>query len=500
MRSTRTVGAAVLAVSALGGLPLAAPAHAESSLQPNLTVNVFRPGYAEADRPLRAVASTGGPAESADPVVANTLDFGDGTVVNAAEAPQSSYSHDYARAGTYTVTRTITDDKGRTGTVSRSVTVGSSYVPLYYPTRYLDTRTGQGAPVGQLGPRGVLKLQVTGVNGVTGVPTDRPVTAVMLNLTVTNATEPTHVTAFAGGEVPTASNVNAVPGRDVANAVLVPLAEDGSVSFYNNAGEADLVVDILGYYTPEPRSASVRLGTTRNAVRVLDTRTGTGGHPRPLAAGELMTTKVHGPGLLPTDARIAVVNLTATEGTASSYITVAPANAHPTTSSLNFAVGQTVANHLSAPVNANGTITYYNHVGEVNLLTDIQGYYASAISNADVKPVVVTAPTRVVDTRVSHGALGERETLKVKVKGVGGVPDGVSAVMVNLTATNATQDSWLKVSMPGSDWTDASNVNVTPGATVPNVALVPVDSEGFIEVYNNAGSTDVVVDLQGYTA
>ncbi|MFD0570430.1 N-acetylmuramoyl-L-alanine amidase [Kitasatospora gansuensis] len=43
-------------------------------------------------------------------------------------------------------------------------------------------------------------------------------------------------------------------------------------------------------------------------------------------------------------------------------------------------------------------------------------------------------------------------------------------------------------------------MNFTPGATVPNLVLVPVSADGYIEVYSSAARADVVVDLQGYTA
>ncbi len=496
MRSARVVAGVVLVLSVASGLPLASSAYAESTITPNLDVTVPQPGYAEADRSLRVNASTVGAAETTSPITGNTVDFGDGTVVDVA-ANSSRNLHEYVAPGTYTVTHTITDEQGRTGATSRSVTVGSTYVPLYYPTRFLDTRSGVGAPVKPVGPGEVLTLQVVGVSGV---PTDRKVTGVLLNLTATNATQATHITAFPGGEPPTASNVNATPGHDVANAVLLPVAEDGTVSFRNNAGNVDLVVDIAGYYTPQPRSASVRMGVADSNVRALDTRNGTGGVNHAVGPNQIITVPVRGPGKLPDKAEIAVVNLTATEGTENSYVTATPSTVPPRTSSLNFEAGRTVTNQVTAPINADGTITLYNHVGSVHLIVDIQGYYASPYFLGDTKGVLTSAPTRLADTRESHQALGADGRLTVKVRGAAGVPDGVSAVLVNLTATNATEPSWLKVYGPGTPWTEASTVNVTPGATVPNLALVPVDANGNIAVYNHAGSADVIVDLQGYIA
>ena len=44
----------------------------------------------------------------------------------------------------------------------------------------------------------------------------------------------------------------------------------------------------------------------------------------------------------------------------------------------------------------------------------------------------------------------------------------------------------------------ASNLNFTPGQTVPNMVIVPVGNNGQISIYNNTGTVDVVVDVLGW--
>jgi hypothetical protein len=110
----------------------------------------------------------------------------------------------------------------------------------------LDTRNGTGGYSSPVGPGGTISLQVTGVDGVpaTGV------TAVVLNVTVTDPTAISFVTVYPDGETrPLASNLNFYAGETIPNLVVVPVGADGKVDFFNAAGSTDLVADLAGYYT-----------------------------------------------------------------------------------------------------------------------------------------------------------------------------------------------------------------------------------------------------------
>ncbi|MEV7831238.1 hypothetical protein AB0P12_11510 [Streptomyces subrutilus] len=113
------------------------------------------------------------------------------------------------------------------------------------PVRLLDTRDGTGARAGAVGPGGVVHLQVTGIAGVPA----QGVTAVILNVTVTNPTEASHLIVHPHGIArPGVSNLNYTPGQTVANLVVVPVV-DGRVTFYNNSGSTDVIADLNGYFT-----------------------------------------------------------------------------------------------------------------------------------------------------------------------------------------------------------------------------------------------------------
>jgi len=114
------------------------------------------------------------------------------------------------------------------------------------PQRALDTRTTLGGHPRPLAAGESYRLTVRGVGGVPA----SGVTAVVVNVTTTGATASGFVTVWPGGAArPLASTLNSVPGGAVANVAIVPVDALGTISLYNSAGSAHLVVDVLGWYT-----------------------------------------------------------------------------------------------------------------------------------------------------------------------------------------------------------------------------------------------------------
>jgi subtilisin family serine protease len=122
-------------------------------------------------------------------------------------------------------------------------------------------------------------------------------------------------------------------------------------------------------------------------------------------------------------------------------------------------------------------------------------------------------PFRILDTRSATGAPGEPvgagATINLQVTGVGGntatgqlgVPaSGVSAVVLNVTATNATAASFVTVYPTGVARPTASSLNFVRGWTGANLVTVGVGTGGQVSLYNNAGSVDLIADVVGYYA
>ena len=110
-----------------------------------------------------------------------------------------------------------------------------------------------------------------------------------------------------------------------------------------------------------------------------------------------------------------------------------------------------------------------------------------------------TTPTRVLDTRTGVGApaakLGAGATLTLTVPGL---PAGVTAVALNVTATGPSAASFLTVYPGGTTRPTASNLNFVAGQTIPNMVLVPLGAGGKVTFYNNTGTVNVIADLVGY--
>jgi hypothetical protein len=141
----------------------------------------------------------------------------------------------------------------------------------------------------------------------------------------------------------------------------------------------------------------------------------------------------------------------------------------------------------------------------LSLLAGIAPAHAATTPGSTYFPLT---PTRILDTREGTGApagpLGQDATLDLTVVGSAGVPaTGVTAVVLNLTATDATaEDSYLTVYPAGTTRPVASNLNFMAGWTSTNLVTVAVptsgEQAGKVTIYNEVGSVSVVADISGW--
>ncbi len=219
------------------------------------------------------------------------------------------------------------------------------------PSRVLDTRTTSRLAAGK-----VVTLGVTGAGAA-------PATAsgAILNVTAVDARAAGFVTVWPAADDgtcdpaarPATSNVNVATADAVANLVMVRLGA-GRVCIYAFS-DTNVVVDLDGWFAPG--AGTVRALTP---VRVLDTRTGTGGVPGAVPADGAVVVD------LGAGAAGAVLNVTAVLPAGRGYLTVWPAAtdgscpvaARPLASSLDFTAGQVVAN-LAVTATTGGKVCIY---------------------------------------------------------------------------------------------------------------------------------------------
>ncbi len=123
-----------------------------------------------------------------------------------------------------------------------------------------------------------------------------------------------------------------------------------------------------------------------------------------------------------------------------------------------------------------------------------------ALARADTSSGYRTVgPVRIFDTRTGGPKLEAGTSRRVPITGKGGLPwDGVSAVLVNLTATEVGGWGYLTAWASGTPQPGTSNLNFErPGATAANLAIVPVGDDGLIEIYSYAAA-HVIVDVFGW--
>lgn len=132
----------------------------------------------------------------------------------------------------------------------------------------------------------------------------------------------------------------------------------------------------------------------------------------------------------------------------------------------------------------------------------VGGIAVAGAGSGSGSSIVPVAPVRILDTRNGTGGasapIGPDAAYKLTVAGVAGVPADATGVLLNVTAVNGTAASFLTVYPDGSARPNTSNLNWADAAPHPNMVSVALGNGGAIDLYNNAGHVDLIVDLAGY--
>ncbi|MBG6139052.1 hypothetical protein [Longispora fulva] len=249
-----------------------------------------------------------------------------------------------------------------------------------------------------------------------------------------------------------------------------------------------------------------------DSARILDTRSGNGAPAAKVGAGATLNLQVTGRGNIPSSGVSSVVlNVTVTEGTSASFLTVYPKGVgRPTASNLNFPAGWTGANSVTVRVGDGGQVSIYNHGGNTHVIVDVVGFYAAnneVLNNRGLgNEYVPVKVQRLLDSREwGYGPLGGGDWVTIPLGYTGLTPD-IRAVAVNITAVDPTGPGFFTAWNGNNLPPESSTLNFAPHTIVPNLAVVPVmpcplqNCSEFMSfsVYNHLTSTThIVVDIVG---
>jgi hypothetical protein len=408
--------------------------------------------------------------------------------------------------------------------VPGTVTVVGSTFKASNPARVLDTRpTGSGhTNIGLTGkftagtPRTWTVVGVVGV-GAKSVAVPTNATAVTGNLTVVGETADGLIslgpTMTPTGEPTT---LNFVKGDTRANNVTVGLGPSGTLAaVYRSSttgATTDLIFDVTGYFLPDNTGATYH---TVAPGRVLDSRKTGSGHTNIGTVGKFMTkvvkpftvAGVKGIGwssaLVPSGATAVTGNLTVTDATSGGYVSVGPTVASvPSTSTVNVAMGASVANGVTVALNAGKLQAVWDGTAgsSADVIFDVTGYFTADLTGVKFYPI---PPARLLDTSTGEGLTGtftNRTSRPLTVGGVGVIDASAAGIAGNLTVVNPSSGGFAFISPAAVASPTSSTLNVNANQTIANGFDVALSSGSVALIWcGTVGSTsDLQLDVTGY--
>jgi subtilisin family serine protease len=266
--------------------------------------------------------------------------------------------------------------------------------------------------------------------------------------------------------------------------------------------------------TPQPFSPAtpVRLFDSRpGPLGAAEAPFGASGRTTPVTGGTEVAVQVAGIAGVPADASAVLLNLTVTDTTAASFLTVYPGGTRPNTSNVNFAAGGVVATHVTATVGADDRVRVFNASGAAHVIVDVAGWYGPTGTGgpATARFTPRSAPARAFDSRAAEVGYAEtgggrttklvnNEDVAITVAGLGGVPADATGVVMNVTVTEPAAGGFLTVYPAGAARPLASNLNWGTAQTVANLVVGSVGTAGQVRLFVSGGPTHVIVDVIGW--
>ncbi|MFC0540265.1 ricin-type beta-trefoil lectin domain protein [Kutzneria chonburiensis] len=337
---------------------------------------------------------------------------------------------------------------------------------------------------------------------IPNVPSDT--TAVVFNLAVrtdpsVGPNVPSSLDVFTGDPTVSASRATTIrvtpTGGWVDVMVVARVGTDRAVRLRAGAGNVFDNVDLLGYFGANG-SGYV---SEQQPVRVLDTR-GFNNSPRKTALGngEVYSIPVRGVAGVPSTANAVLVNLTASESSVGTAMSLFATDNAGTT--INVSANEKRSNTSIVPIAPDGTIKVRNGVGMVQATVDVIGSFTTDANAALFVPLPET--TRVVDTATGtgerNGTIGQDETVNFQLGGLAGISSTATGVVLRAGGEEDSLGTSLSVFPQESGWLNDTNATMKQRERLAAAAFVPLGPSGRVGVRNEHGNAQVALDVAGY--
>ena len=226
-------------------------------------------------------------------------------------------------------------------------------------------------------------------------------------------------------------------------------------------------------------------------------------------AGSTLALTVAGRGGVALDAPAVALNVTVTEPTGAGFLTVFPCGTEqPTASNLNYSTApgsNTIPNAVISKIGTDGNVCLFASQA-LHLVVDVNGMFPAGSTYQPINPA------RLLETRdgfttvdglqqgggpIVTGPAGA--VTSVKIANRAGIPADAVAVALNVTVTEPEAAGYATVFPCNETRPTASNLNYTPGQTIPNLVIAKVAPNGSVCIFTQS-TAHFVVDVDGYFA
>jgi hypothetical protein len=230
------------------------------------------------------------------------------------------------------------------------------------------------------------------------------------------------------------------------------------------------------------------VAVTITPFRLVDTRPApdgpVGGSAQPFGPGETRTYGAAGVGTVPADATGVVLNTTAVDATADSFLTLWPAGApRPLASTLNPFPGRITFNAATVDLNATGQFSVYNLAGTVNVVIDVTGYLVDhSHDDRYYTEAEINAAFGLTKAYIDYW----KPVAFGRISWSGAVVSGTSG----LSSTYNESERWFEITLPGITYTNDHHVTVV--TLVENKGAVTtgaVDGRLLVQLFSSSWST-----------